>query len=243
MPAMNERETTRQGKDQRVAAGQLALEMMHEIRNPLEALGHLTFLTLEERHNPDQVEKYMLLAKEQMRTLNRIAGQTLGFARVSEQPKPVDLVGLAEAALRIHQRTVTAKRIHLVKELPTGLIAEVRSGQILQVLSNLIANALYALPKEGKLSFRLRRRKDRIDLTIADNGHGIRTEHLSRIFEPFFSTKEEAGNGLGLPLSRRIIEDHGGTIRMRSSVQAHRAGTCFRISLPFGGIDPDDPGT
>ena len=70
--------------DERATAGQLALEMMHEIRNPLEALSHLTYLTLEEKDDPEKVEKYMLLANEQMKTLNRIASQTLGFARISD---------------------------------------------------------------------------------------------------------------------------------------------------------------
>ena len=218
--------------DERATAGQLALEMMHEIRNPLEALGHLTYLTLEEKNDPEKVEKYMLLATEQMKMLNRIASQTLGFARVSDSPKPIDLIDLAEAALRIHQRTIEAKKIHLVKELPAEVVAEVKQGQLLQVVSNLLKNALDALPEAGTLSLRLRKRADQIDLIVADNGQGIRPEHLEKIFEPFFTTKKETGNGLGLSLSKRIVEDHHGKITIRSSVRPERQGTVLRITLP-----------
>jgi signal transduction histidine kinase len=184
--------------DQRTTAGQLALEMMHEIRNPLESLGHLTYLALQEKNDPDKVEKYMLLAAEQMRILNRIASQTLGFARVSDSAKPINLVDLAEAALRIHQRTIEAKKIHLVKDLRADVVAEVKHSQMLQVISNLLHNALDALPDGGTLSLRVRKRADRTEFLVADNGQGIAFEHMQRVFEPFFTTKNEAGNGLGL---------------------------------------------
>src|SRR3978361_800715 len=101
---------------ERHTAGRLALEVMHEIRNPLEALGHLTYLTLNEPHDPDKVVKYMRMAEEQMATLNRIVSQTLGFVRSTSTPKTSDLLDLAEAALRIHQRAIESKKIHLVKD-------------------------------------------------------------------------------------------------------------------------------
>ena len=218
--------------DQRPTAGMFALEVMHEIRNPLEAIGHLTYLARMEADQPDQVRKYMLLAEEQVAVLNRIASQTLGFARVSESPKPIDLVDLAEAALRIHQQTVQMKKIHLVKHLPKELIASVHSGQILQAVSNLIVNSLDALHEGGTLTMRLRQTSGGIHFIVADNGRGIMTDHLERIFEPFFSTKDDAGNGLGLSLTKRIIEDHRGTIRLKSSVRKGQSGTAFRIFLP-----------
>jgi signal transduction histidine kinase len=218
--------------NEREAAGQLALELMHEIRNPLEALGHLVYLVRQDMRNPELLEKYMDLAQEQVTTLNRIASQTLGFARLSTSKKPIDLVNLAEAALRIHQRTIEAKRIHLVKKLPAGLEAEVHSGQILQVVSNLIVNALDSLPDRGTLSIRLHKRDDTFEIIVADNGSGVADEHVDRIFEPFYTTKGDSGNGLGLALAKRIVEDHGGALRMRTSVQPERNGTAFKISLP-----------
>lgn len=219
--------------DQRVTAGQFALEVMHELRNPLETLANLNYLILHAADDPDQVRNYARSSEEQLRTLSRIAYQSLGFARLSESPKPVDLVDLAEAALRIHQRTVEAKRIHLIKRLPSDLIEEVQQGQLLQVFSNLIGNALDALPPEGKLAVRLRRNRERIEIIVADNGPGIPTAHVEKLFQPFFTTKGADGNGLGLSLSKRIVDDHGGRIGFRTSCRPDRSGTVFKVSLPF----------
>ena len=218
--------------EQRAIAGQLALEMMHEIKNPLETLGHLTFLTLAEAEDPDSVKRYMRLAEEQMDLLRQAASETLGFARTTHHPRAIAVSTLAEAALRIHQRTIDTKRIHLVKQLPRDIVANVHTGEMLQVFSNLIVNALDALPAEGTLSFRVRSSHGRVHFVIADNGHGVAEEHVPRIFEPFFTTKEDCGNGLGLALSKKIVERHSGTLRMRSSVRPGSSGTVFRVSIP-----------
>jgi signal transduction histidine kinase len=221
-----------QKSEERATAGQLALEVMHEVRNPLEALGHLVYLAMEEAENPAKVRDYLRRAEEQIATLNRIAGQTLGFARTSHTPQLSDVVNVAEAALRIHQRAIEAKRVHLVKELPEKLVAEVYTGELLQVVSNVIVNALDALPPTGTLRMRLRKRHGEIQLVIADNGHGIPKEQSSIIFQPFFTTKENRGTGLGLALSRNIVERHKGRISMRSSVRPGKSGTVFKISIP-----------
>jgi signal transduction histidine kinase len=224
-------EALRKAQEQAIA-GRLALELMHEIKNPLEALGHLTYLAREEADNSDKVRNYMNLAEEQIATVNQIASQTLGFAQSSQSPKRFDLVQVAEAALRIHQRTIEAKKIHLIKDLSEAVVAPVHTGEMLQVVSNLIVNALDALPANGTLRLRLRKRHDKVHFVIADNGHGIRAEHSRQIFQPFFTTKENRGTGLGLALSQTIIERHRGNLRMRSSVLPGKNGTTFRISLP-----------
>ncbi len=221
-----------QVSEERATAGQLALELMHEIRNPLEALSNLNYLAFTNAEDPGCVREYLNLAQEQISTLNEVASRTLGFARVSAAAQPIDMVGIAEAALRIHQRTIEAKNVRLVRLLPQNLVAEVHTGQILQVISNIVVNALEALPLEGTLSLRLRERNGHIDLVIADNGHGIPKEHLSSIFEPFFSTKGEHGTGLGLALTKKIVDIHRGTIRVRSSIRPGRNGTTFKISFP-----------
>ena len=220
-----------QKSEQRATAGQLALEMMHEVKNPLETLGHLTYLTLEDADDSAKVRQYMHLAEEQMVLLRYVASEALGFTR-NTAPKPIEAVALAEAALRIHQRTIQARQIRLVKDLPEGVVAEVYTSEILQVLSNLIVNALDALPDKGTLHLRLRRSQGKVHFLIADNGHGIPAEHARRLFEPFFTTKKEQGTGLGLALSKRIVERHRGRISMRTSVRPGRNGTSFRISLP-----------
>ena len=218
--------------DERGTAGQFALEVMHEIANPLDSLGNLIFLARDDADRPEQVRDYMRLAEEQIANLNRIARQALSFARVSEAPKPIDMVDLAEAALRIHQRTIASRQIHLVKDLPADLVAQVQSGQMLQVVSNILANALEALPDAGTLSVRLRKCRGGVYILIADNGHGIEAEHFAKIFEPYFTTRLNTGNGIGLALSKRIVESHGGRIQLRSSVCQGRSGTAFKIVLP-----------
>jgi signal transduction histidine kinase len=219
--------------DERCAAGQLALEVMHELKNPLEALGHLTFLALGAADDPEKVRSYMRLAGEQMGIVRQIANNPLEFARPSQTSKPTEMVLLAESALRIHQRAIEAKRIHLVKDLPRGIVAEVHGGEMLQVVSNLIVNALDALHEGGVLCLRLSKRAGKVYLTIADNGSGIPPEHSKAVFQPYFTTKKEKGTGLGLALSKKIVDRHRGTIRMRSSVRPGRSGTAFKISLPI----------
>lgn len=218
--------------EERATAGHLALEIMHEVRNPLEALGYLVYLTLHEPEDPERVRNHMRMAQEQLAILDRIAGGTLGLARTSLKPKPVNLASLAEAALRIHQRTIDLKQVNLVKDVRGDLVAEVYTSEMLQVISNLMANALDAIPPNGTVFLRLRKSRVGVRIVVADNGHGVCKEHQEKIFEPFFTTKEGRGTGLGLSLSRKILERHNGTIRMRSSVRPGRSGTIFQIRLP-----------
>ena len=219
--------------DERATAGQLALEMVHDIRNPLEALANLLYLCELDAANQDEVLKYLTLAEEQIVTVNQIATKTLAFAKSARSAQASNLVGVAEAALRIHQRTIETKKVHLIKDLPAEeVVAEVQTSEILQVFSNMIVNALDALPPEGTLCLRLRKRQGVVQCVIADNGHGIPKEHAEKIFQPFFTTKKERGTGLGLVLSKNIVERYRGKIRLWSSVRPGKSGTVFRISLP-----------
>jgi signal transduction histidine kinase len=218
--------------EERSAAGRLALEVMHELRNPLEALGYLNRLALQDAEFPDKVRQYLLMADEQIATVERVASGPLDFARSPSALKPVELGVVAESALRIHRRAIEAKSIHLVKSCPKGIVAQIYTGEMLQVFSNLIANALDALPDRGILSLRIRKLHGKIQLIIADNGCGVPHAHREAVFEPFFTTKRDHGTGLGLSLCKKIVEHHNGKIRMRSSVDPGRHGTAFRISLP-----------
>jgi signal transduction histidine kinase len=218
--------------EERATAGQLALEVMHEIRNPLEALGYLVSLTRQDADDAEKVQHHMHLAEEQIAALNDIAGGTLGLARSAPTPRTVDLSVLAEAALRIHQRAIESKKARLVKDLRGDLIAEVYTGQILQVISNLMLNALDAISDNGTVFLRLRKGTGKVRIVVADNGPGIPKDLVGQVFTPFFTTKDERGTGLGLSLSKKIIDRHKGTIRMRTSVRPGRSGTAFQVSLP-----------
>jgi signal transduction histidine kinase len=205
---------------------------MHEINNPLDALGNLTYLAMQELDEADPVQTYLQQMQEQLTTLKRIVSQTLGLAKSSPVLKEERLKELTQAALRIHGKAIKSRRIHLVPEIPDGLSVEVRAGEILQVLSNLIANALDALPEAGTLRLRIRKTSDSVYILVADNGQGIPVEHSESIFEPFFTTKQGRGTGLGLHISKKIIEGYQGKIQMRSSVREGKSGTIFKVSLP-----------
>lgn len=218
--------------EERATAGQLALELMHEIRNPLETLGHLNYLAREEASDAEAVRKHLVLAEEQLIQLRDITSQTLGFARTSACTRPICLVVLTEAALRIHQRAIDSKRIHIVRQFPKRLQVSVYRSELLQAVSNLIVNAVEALDPGGHIYVRLRRHYGAVHLMVADNGPGIPKETLNRIFEPFYTTKGERGNGLGLPLTKRIVDHHQGRIRVSSRVHSSRRGTAFCVRLP-----------
>jgi signal transduction histidine kinase len=218
--------------DERATAGQLALEVIHEIRNPLEALANLLYLANLEANDCEPVRRYLALAEEQIITVNRIANQTLSYAKVHLSPSPTDLAGVAEAALRIQQQAISARKVNLVKDLPEKLEAKVYTSEILQVISNMVGNAIDAVQEGGTVCLRLRKSQGKVRILIVDNGHGIPKEHLSEIFEPFFTTKADRGTGLGLALSKSIVERHQGKIRVRSSAHPGKSGTAFRISLP-----------
>jgi signal transduction histidine kinase len=199
--------------EERATAGRLALEIMHEIRSPLEAVSNLAYLTSLDAGDPERVRQYMRLAEEQLAQVNQIASQTLDYVRAAPLSQEIDLVGVAEAALRIHRNTVQKKRIHLVKGFPDQLLGEVRTGEMLQVLSNLISNALDAMPAEGCLCLRLKKRHGKVEIVVADNGHGIPRESYREIFQPFYTTKGRHGTGLGLAISKNIIRDTAASCR------------------------------
>jgi signal transduction histidine kinase len=214
-------------------AAQFGASIMHEINSPLEAAFNLNYLI---RQNPEDVEtvrECSRLMEEQFVTLARLSRQTLSFYRSADTRELVAIAGLTEAALRVHRQKILAKKIQLVKSMREDTRVEAHAGDLLQVMSNLIANAVEALPENGTLRVRARRSTDQVHITIADNGAGISDEISAKIFEPFFTTKKERGTGLGLAISKAIVERHRGRIRLRSSVRPGRSGTAFRISFPL----------
>jgi signal transduction histidine kinase len=216
-----------------VVAGQFAAMVMHEINGPLEAVHNLNYLIQQEADNVVKVRMFSGMLEEQLETLTKLSRQTLSLYRSPETREAIAIFTLAEAALRVHQRKISAKRIVLRKQLKTDVTAEVHAGDILQVFSNLISNAIDALPEKGILCIRVDRCAEEAYVTVADNGPGIPAPILSRIFEPFFTTKRERGTGLGLSISKSIIEKHQGRIRSRSTTRLSRNGTTFRVCIPL----------
>lgn len=231
-PGEQIQEILRQNQELTVA-GHFAATIVHEINGPLEAVNNLNYLIQQEADDPAKVRLYSGMLDEQLLTLTKLSRQTLGFYRSPETRESIAISTLAEAALRVHQKKISAKRINLRKRFKAGVTAEVHAGDMLQVLSNLVANAIDALPEDGFLYISVKRSGNEAHVTVADNGSGIPATIFPKIFEPFFTTKKEHGTGLGLAISKSIVEKHHGRIRSRTTTAPSRNGTVFRISIPL----------
>ena len=214
-------------------AGPFAAATVHEVNGPLEAITNLNYLVKTSSDNGEQVRHYSDLIDEQLLALSTISRQTLSFYHSKETIESILIASVAEAAIRIHRQKIDAKEIRLLKKLSGDVIVESHPGAMLQVFSNLIGNAVEALPVKGTLQIRARCTCREAHILFADNGCGIPAAIRGKIFEPFFSTKKGRGTGLGLGIIKAIVERHSGRIRSRTSTETGRSGTAFLISLPL----------
>ena len=214
-------------KTERLAtAGRLAATIAHEINNPLEAVTNLIYLA---RSAPaGETGRYLQMVEDELSRIAHITKMTLGFYRDSGAPTPVNVPELVREVLALYDAKLRSKNIHVRTELENLQPVLGSKGELRQVIANLVANAVDVLPQGGALSLRAGDEGEGVQLRVADNGPGIPAENLNRIFEPFFTTKAELGTGLGLWVSRQIVEKHGGKI----TVESTPAGTSFSISLP-----------
>jgi signal transduction histidine kinase len=145
-----------------------------------------------------------------------------------------------ESVLALYQPKVVSRNVHVEKELEEGTSMAAGTGELRQVFANLIGNALDAMRAGGRLRIRARHARDYVDgerkgirISVADTGTGIPAEIRDKIFEPFVSTKGDTGTGLGLWVTSEIVQKHGGTIHLRSSVEPRCSGTVFSVFLPL----------
>jgi signal transduction histidine kinase len=219
------------------AAGRLAASIAHEINNPLEAETNLIFLARTTGVANAEGETLLTMADQELRRVAHLTKQTLGFYRDSTFPSNFAVAEVIDDVLSLYTRRLQAREVKVRKEYSDlgemyGMIGEIR-----QVISNLVANAVDAMPNSGgTLHIRLRRTRysqngPALRITVADTGMGILVELQKRIFEPFFTTKPATGTGLGLWLTKSIVEKHRGTIRVSSSTSG-KTGTVFLLFLP-----------
>ena len=218
--------------EQLALAGRFAGGVMHEVNNPLEALGNLVYLAGQDANDVEAVRTYLRLAEEQLAHIQRIARRTLSFYRGSPSDQGVDLIEVLESALHMQGPQLTLKNIDVCRSHPVTSPIHANSGELMQIFTNLIANSVEALPNYGVLHIRVSRSGDHTHVLIADNGCGIPPGARDRLFEPFATSNKEKGTGLGLWMSKTLVEKHRGRIRHRSSTRPGRQGTAFRISLP-----------
>lgn len=224
-------------------AGRLAATIAHEINNPLEAVTNLIFLLRRDRETRSEAREMLRLAEEQLARVNHIAKQTLGFYRDRNVPEAVDVVQTLDDLLAILHSRIASKQISIVREYENACLLDGFRGELRQVFSNLLTNAIDASPSGSRLIVRVKpqrvaERIAHVHVEIEDFGTGIPTTDQERIFEPFFTTKSDVGTGLGLWVTKELVEKHGGSIGFRSNHQNGNSGTCFSVVLP----GPDNPG-
>ncbi|MGA2001283.1 MAG: MASE1 domain-containing protein [Terriglobales bacterium] len=230
------------------SAGRLAATIAHEINNPLAAVTNLLYLARAAEHLPEATRQHLDLADTELQRVAHITKQTLGFYRDQSAPVRFDPAELLDNVLALLQTRIEARNLAVDKRYRAHLQVLGSQGEIRQVFSNVISNGIDALQPGGRLQIKVASSPDwrspesrGVRVTFADNGHGIAPENLARIFEPFFTTKKNAGTGLGLWVSRQIVDKHAGSIRVRSRTTPHRSGTVFSIFLPLAAASEKRP--
>ena len=220
------------------ATGRLAGTMAHEINNPLEAVTHLLYLIEKSPSLDEKTREYARVATEEVNRIGHIAKQALGFYREAASPVSVNIADLIDNVIRLYIAAAQNKGVRIETQLETQATVPAFPGEMRQVFSNLIVNAVDAVPRGGMIRIRVKHgcnwksRKLGIRVLVSDDGPGIPSTLRSHIFEPFFTTKGERGTGVGLWVSQGVIEKHYGSIRMKSST-GERHGTTFAVFLPY----------
>jgi PAS domain S-box-containing protein len=213
------------------ATGRLAATIAHEINNPLEAAINLLYLA-RSSSSPQEVQQYIANADHELSRMAHITRKTLSFHRSSSVAAPTDLRDLLDEVIAIYEHRIESQHIKLQRDCPSDLVITTFRADLVQIVSNLIANALDALDPGGNLWVRARSDQGGARLEIEDNGSGISPENLDRVFEPFFTTKKDTGTGLGLWVVKDLVDKLGGTISLASRAEGPRHGTRFSLCIP-----------
>jgi len=217
------------------AAGRLAATMAHEINNPLEAVGNLLFIAKNTSSLPADIREYLTMAEQQLERVAHITRQTLGFYREPSTPHDVELASLVDSVIALYDNKLRSKGIAVERDFQDAPAVSGLSGELKQLVANLVANAADAVDLNGKLKLAIhpvsQDGRRGVEFTIEDNGPGIPAENVNRIFEPFFTTKTDVGTGLGLWVVKEIAERHGGIVEARS-LSGQKTGAIFSVFLP-----------
>jgi PAS domain S-box-containing protein len=217
------------------ATGRMAATIAHEINNPLEAVTNLLYL-LRPKIVDEEGINYLATAENELGRVSHIAKQTLGYYREHAAARLTSLGQIAEQAISVYEPRCTATGITIERSLSPSRKVVLRRGEMIQVVSNLILNAVYAMPDGGTLSLSVSDSTDPAEgvvLTIADNGVGIPQHILPKVFGAFFTTRATVGTGIGLFVAKQFVEGHGGQIEIVSQTDPEKHGTSVRVFLPL----------
>lgn len=214
------------------ATGRMAATIAHEINNPLEAVMNLLYLLRSTTTDP-QGMKYLETAESELTRVSHIAKQTLGYYREHASATRISLAEIAQHVCMIYAPRCAAAGIRIDRRFESVQAVLLRRGEIVQVISNLLANSIYAMTEGGALTVTVEDAPEGVLLTVTDNGVGISQENIVRVFEPFFTTRSTVGTGIGLFIAKQFVEGHGGSITLESSDLTESHGTTVRVALPL----------
>ena len=222
--------------------GLLAAGIAHEVGNPLT--GVTTLVQMLQRRDQDgyTMEKLGLVAGE-LNRMRDILRELTTFSRPGSRERswedPMDLLQEASGIAKYHTRS--GSRIRLPDGLEGGRKILCERGQMTQVFLNLILNALDAAGPQGRVELRLNSTEDQCRIQVRDDGPGVDPELFGKLFQPFVTSKKE-GTGLGLYLSRKVVQAHGGTLECKHPVDSE-VGAVFEVMLPIGRRIPEESGS
>ena len=218
--------------------GRLSASLAHEINNPLEAISNVLYLLDQTALNPQQ-QQYLHVAQEELQRVTEIAAHTLTFNRHSNVRGAASVSVLLDSALALYRSRLTSSGVVVESRHQNTPPLRCYPGELRQLFANLIGNAFDATRNGGRIVVRDRYAmhpntgQPGIRIILADTGHGMGADVKAHLFEPFHSTKGSHGNGLGLWISKGIVDKHGGSLRFRSSTKQGSSGTVFSIFLPL----------
>ena len=218
--------------------GRLAATLAHEINNPLDAAINCIYIAKTSPEIPEAVRSFLETADDELRRVTHMTRQSLGFYREITVPSTFSVNLVVESVVRLLNNRIKAKSVTIVLQLADNPLVEGVFGELRQVFVNLVSNSLDAIKPHGKIALKTsvgvdaRSQGRRVRITVADNGKGMAPAQSARIFDPFFTTKGELGTGLGLWVTKQIIEQHGGAVRVRSRTGSDDSGSAFSVTLP-----------
>jgi len=220
------------------AMGRVAGIIAHEINNPLAAITNIFYLLREHPSLDEDAKCLAAMAEQELLRVSHITRQTLSFYRESKEHTPVLAHELLDDVLKFQERELHSNQVKVSKYYSSSISVLGFPVEIRQVFMNLIGNAIQAMPGGGHLRLHVREGTDwttgrrGIMVSVTDTGMGIRPEDAKRLFEPFFSTKNAKGTGLGLWICKGIIQKYNGSISFRSFRFGGQRATCFQVFIP-----------
>lgn len=232
MHAQRQREEALRTSEKLVVIGRMAGAIAHEINNPLESLVNLLYLMRDCDTAQEPGKSLLEEADQQLFRISSITRQTLTFYRDKAALGDIDCRSLLEDTVALFRAKLREKQIRVTVGVPGSVRLQARAGEIRQVLTNLVSNAIDAMKTHGTLTLRAEQLNsdgsDWVLLQVEDSGHGISEEIRKNLFQPFYSTKGTLGTGLGLWVTHNIVERHHGTI----DIDSERGRTVISVMLP-----------